>query len=302
MSILPKFLYLFQSIPLHIPASFFSSLNKNFTTFIWNNKRPRLRLSLLYLPYDRGGLRLPNMKLYYWAAQLCAATSYFSPIDIPSWIHIENDTLELCLKSYIYSAEIKHLLKNTKNPFVRNTIFIWHQAHVALNEESKLSVLSPIWGNNTFKPAHADMGFKMWMNKGLRKIGDLYSDGVLMSFEQLSNNYNLPKKHFFKYLQVRSFITSLLKSTAQPPLTSIENIAVNHYKSRGLLSKFYNILLAASKESSLSYLQAWRAEMEKDISVEDWNNSCLLAQKQTINTRFRLLQYKHGHSELTSHQ
>ena len=79
MSILPKFLYLFQSIPLHIPASFFSSLNKNFTTFIWNNKRPRLRLSLLYLPYDRGGLRLPNMKLYYWAAQLCAATSYFSP-------------------------------------------------------------------------------------------------------------------------------------------------------------------------------------------------------------------------------
>lgn len=31
MSILPKFLYLFQSIPLHIPASFFSSLNKTFT-------------------------------------------------------------------------------------------------------------------------------------------------------------------------------------------------------------------------------------------------------------------------------
>lgn len=292
MSILPKFLYLFQSIPLHIPASFFSSLNKNFTTFIWNNKRPRIRLSLLYLPYDRGGLRLPNIKLYYWAAQLCAATSYFSPIDIPSWVHIENNTLELCLKSYIYSAQVKQLLKNTKNPFVRNTISVWHQAHVALNEESGLSALSPIWGNNAFKPARADMGFKMWMNRVVHKIGDLYSDGVLMSFEQVSNKYNLPKKHFFKYLQVRSFITSLLKTTTEPSLTTIENIAVNHYISRGLLSKFYNILLAASRESSLSYLQAWKADMETDISVEDWNNSCLLAQKQTINTRFRLLQYK----------
>uniref|UniRef100_A0A8C9ZKR3 Reverse transcriptase n=1 Tax=Sander lucioperca TaxID=283035 RepID=A0A8C9ZKR3_SANLU len=48
MSILPKFLYLFQSIPLHIPASFFSSLNKTLTKFIWNSKRPRLH-SLSYL-------------------------------------------------------------------------------------------------------------------------------------------------------------------------------------------------------------------------------------------------------------
>ena len=35
------------------PASFF-------TCFIWSNKRPRLRLPLLYLPYERGGLKLPN--------------------------------------------------------------------------------------------------------------------------------------------------------------------------------------------------------------------------------------------------
>lgn len=103
MSILPKCLYLFQSIPLHIPASFFSSLNKTFTKFIWNSKRPRLRLSLLYLPYDRGGLRLPNVKLYYWAAQLCAATYYFSTTDTTSWIHIENNTLKLPLTSYLYA-------------------------------------------------------------------------------------------------------------------------------------------------------------------------------------------------------
>lgn len=232
------------------------------------------------------------MKLYYWAAQLCAATSYFSRKDIPSWIQIENNTIELPLKSYIYSAEIKQLLKNTKNPIVRTTVSIWHQAHVALNEESKLSTLSPIWGNVTFKPARADMGFKMWMNKGVCKLGDLYNDGVLMSFEQLTNKYDLPKKHFFKYLQVRSFITNLLKSTVQPPLSTIENMAINHHHSRGLLSKFYNILIAASKESSLSYLQAWRSDMETDILVEEWNNSCILAQKQTINTRFRLVQYK----------
>ncbi len=75
MSILPKFLYLFQSIPLPLPNTFLSTLKKAFTRFIWNNKRPRL--SLLYLPYDRGGLQVPNIKLYYWAAQLRTAMFYF---------------------------------------------------------------------------------------------------------------------------------------------------------------------------------------------------------------------------------
>lgn len=88
------------------------------------------------------------MKLYYWSAQLSAATSYFSSADIPSWINIEHNITEMSLKSYIYSAEIKQLLKNTKNPCVKNTISVWYQAHAALNEGSKLSPLSPIWGNN----------------------------------------------------------------------------------------------------------------------------------------------------------
>lgn len=39
MSILPTFLYLFQSIPLPLPNTLFSTLKKAFTRFIWNNKR-----------------------------------------------------------------------------------------------------------------------------------------------------------------------------------------------------------------------------------------------------------------------
>lgn len=35
---------------------------------------------------------------------------------------------------------------------------------------------------------------------GLNKIRDIYSEVVLMSFQQLVNKYSLPQKHFLKYL------------------------------------------------------------------------------------------------------
>lgn len=233
MSILPKFLYLFQSIPLPLPASFFSTLRRHFTYFIWNNKRPRLRLSLLHLPYERGGLRLPHMKLYYWAAQLHAAMYYFFTTEAPSWIEIENNTLELPLHLYLYSAPTKLLIKRAHNPFLKNTISIWHEAHKFLNEAPKLSSFTPIWGNENFKAGRCDMGFKHWTEKGLSKIKDLYNEGTLMSFQQLIDKHDLPRKHFFKYLQIRSFIYSQMKTTSEPAMSTLEKFTVNHLYDRG---------------------------------------------------------------------
>ena len=78
MNILPKCLYLFQSIPLSPPPAFFYNMRKTFTNFIWNKKRPRLLLTLLYLPCDWGGLQLPNLLWYFRAAQIRSVLFWFS--------------------------------------------------------------------------------------------------------------------------------------------------------------------------------------------------------------------------------
>lgn len=89
MSILPKFLYIFQSIPLAPPPFFFHRNRKLFFYFIRNNRTPRLRLSLLFLPYDRGGLQLPNLEWYYWASQLSAIMFWFSKDVFLPWLEVE---------------------------------------------------------------------------------------------------------------------------------------------------------------------------------------------------------------------
>lgn len=106
ISILPNFLYLFQALPLPLSKQFFDELNTVLNRFIWNNKKPRLRLRLLYLPYERGGLQLPNFKLYYWSAQLHSAIFYFATETPPAWIKIEQLETKLKLNLYLYKKNL----------------------------------------------------------------------------------------------------------------------------------------------------------------------------------------------------
>lgn len=70
MNILPRLLYLFQSLPVDILPKQFILWDKVISRFIWEGKRARIRYCTLNLPKERGGMALPNLKLYYQAAQL----------------------------------------------------------------------------------------------------------------------------------------------------------------------------------------------------------------------------------------
>lgn len=117
MVTLPKFLYLFQSLPLPLPKHFFKEINKILCRFIWNNRKPRFRLRLLYLPYDRGGLQIPNLQWYYWAAQLRCVMFYFLTRSPPAWVSIEQTISMLPLRLYLYSSDPKTLKKTNNKSF-----------------------------------------------------------------------------------------------------------------------------------------------------------------------------------------
>lgn len=146
MNILPKFVYLFRSVPLSPPLGFFSNMKKKkLTKFIWNNRRARLRLTLLYLPYDRGGLCLPNLQWYYWSAQLACATYWFSLQPKLPWVEIESIVAKgIGMDMYLYSNLYKNLKNATKNPFVKNTLIVWNDVQHTLGEVPTLSYFSPI--------------------------------------------------------------------------------------------------------------------------------------------------------------
>lgn len=67
MTILPKFIFLFQCIPFLIKNGYFYSIDGIVSNFIWNNKLPRVKKAFLQRPRAMGGMGLPDFKQYYWA-------------------------------------------------------------------------------------------------------------------------------------------------------------------------------------------------------------------------------------------
>jgi len=70
MVTLPKFIYLFQNIPILIKKSFFVLLESSISSFIWNGKPPRNKRSSLQRSKKMAGLALPNFIYYYWACNI----------------------------------------------------------------------------------------------------------------------------------------------------------------------------------------------------------------------------------------
>ena len=120
MNIVPKFLYLFQALPVFIPQSFFKAYNQMISSFIWNNKSACKRKEFMERPKEVGGISLPNLHTYYWAANFNAISPWLKELNdrIPAWLQIEKATSSPHSLPALLCAPLPPLVNNIKDNII----------------------------------------------------------------------------------------------------------------------------------------------------------------------------------------
>lgn len=301
MNVLPKFLYIFQCIPLHLSKSFFMAVDNLVSGFIWNKKNPRIRKRILQQHRKHGGLSLPNFQFYYWAANIRSMLFWKdspSGDTTPEWLRMENSS---CVHTSLHSLLcsklplLNFICKFTSNPIVKHSFRILTQFRRSFSLRD-LPTCAPITRNHQFMPSIIDSAFQEWADRGVATIENLFIDNTFASFDQLKLKFNIQNSHLFRFLQLRSFVsTSFTHFPSQPPNTLLNSILKLNSGSKGNIGNIYSLLNTYNLEPLTSLKTQWEGDLGCELPEETWERALDRIHSSSICLRHTVIQFKVMH-------
>lgn len=117
-----------------------------------------------------------------------------------------------------------------------------------------------------------------------------------MPFDRLMEKFHIPKTHFFRYLQVRSFVIKHISSYPNSPeACPLEDCLRLRPIARGQISQIYALLHRINPESLSKLKNAWESDLNLQISDDVWSLSIDRIHSTSICIRHCLVQFKIFH-------
>uniref|UniRef100_A0A803J671 Reverse transcriptase domain-containing protein n=1 Tax=Xenopus tropicalis TaxID=8364 RepID=A0A803J671_XENTR len=271
-NLLPKILYLFRTIPINIPAKFFTSLQGLVSKFIWQKRRPRIAYNTMTNAKNKGGLALPNFKKYYQACHLILLQRFFDTDNPPQWVFQEASvipTTELPITSIIWIPPQLRKGQKTYLPATVATLKIWDSIIHSDNLKNGLYSHFPITG---FQKIIDNLNLIAWTQANITMFADLFQKLIFQPFTYLRNKFRVPNSTFFAYLQLSSYLrtNSLQKLKI---LSTEQNRLYTLLQQSSKISQYYARLLDLPTQETTPHMKKWEADINTTIDSIDWNNA-----------------------------
>ena len=292
MNCVPKLNYLLQSLPINVPGKYFKQFDRICTKFLWNGKRARMRLDKLQLPVERGGLGLPKLLFYHYAFSTRHLAHWVLPPErAPPWYQIEQ--LALSPLPPLSCLSTKKSPKAQAHPVISHLQETWNKICKIFNTNPYLNSESSIWKNPKLHINKAPFLWKEWVNKGILKLGDLYKEGSIKSFDDLVVEFDLPRSTFWQYLQLSHLLCGVFGSPRTlPPHSELLGGTTMVFGTGHEASFYYSELFMESMKVTNALKIVWERDLNLDIEEEEWDEICKNTTKMSKDTRIKLIQFK----------
>lgn len=151
----------------------------------------------------------------------------------------------------------------------------WIKVTKSKDIQKDLIFMREIALDREFKPTLNENTLKNWASKGLTPCNEIVTNKGTETFENLSELYNLPKSHFYKYLQMRSYLAKeigLHKTVKEihPLMACMINIS-NRVNTKNVLVRFISIVEEEYRSQEIKAITSWEKEPDLTVSPESFS-------------------------------
>ena len=148
---------------------------------------------------------------------------------------------------------------------------------------------SSLWHNTLIRIGKTSIFWKKWHDSGICTIADLFKNDVFVSYSELIRKYKLKvKDHFWRYLQIRSCITSKIQYRDGNHITDYFTLSEECHRASVFYRTTNNLL--SSDCNNLKVI--WEKDLGCIIEDGDWLKILSDKGKHIREAKGKFIQYK----------
>ena len=287
-----------------VPAAVTRAAQSLLFSFLWKNKKDKIKRNVVCQPLENGGLNFINFEIMVKSLRLAWIASLISNSDdnwkaIPNFYFDKYGGLPFLLKCNYNTA----ILDNNLPLFYRK-LLDYFQELTKFSEYDKNNDLI-LWNNRRTTIGRNSVFWKQWFDQGVTFISDLMnSNGKFLTFEEFQNKFEI-KANYLHYFQLiaaippdlkrkafGSTVPDLLRATSEYCQIEDRTIVLTKFRCKNYYSLFIEKLV-----SEPSAVRAWKKSFSE---LPDWGDCFVNTYKSSKDNKLRQFTFKVVHRIITT--